>query len=180
MNYQAQTLNNCGPCSVAILLGYYDQWVTQREVQEAAAHVYNPCVAPFYVSKYGLMARVYYFPLDRDLRLLTVRQLLANDIPVIVLQRLSTDSDIGHFRVIKGYDDISQEFISADPLQRKGPDYHIPYDTFINLMIGGGSPLVIPVYPSEMDSLVKSMMREVCARRWANWEGASCQELEWD
>lgn len=178
MNHQPQTYNNCGPCSVAILLGYYDHWVTQYVVQEESAHVYNPCVAPFYVSKHGLMARVYRFPLSRGLRLLTVRLLLANDIPAIVLQRLSTDRDIGHFRVIQGYDDVAGEFISDDPLL--GPDYRIPYDTFINLMTGGGSPLVIPVYPPEMDSQVKSIMREVCAHRWAEWGGKSCNELEWE
>lgn len=176
MNHQAQTWNNCGPCSVAILLGYYDHWVTQREIQEWYAHVYNPCVAPVYASEHGLMARVYHFPLDRDLRLLTVRLLLANDIPVIVLQRLSTDRGIAHFRVIHGYNDATGEFISDDPLL--GPDYRISYDAF-NSLCSGWSPFVIPVYLPEMDQQVKSMMREVCARRWTNFEGLSCNAVEW-
>jgi glutamine amidotransferase-like uncharacterized protein len=33
MNHPAQTYNNCGPTSVAITLGYYDQWVTQQEIR---------------------------------------------------------------------------------------------------------------------------------------------------
>ena len=176
LNHQQQTYNNCGPASVAILLGYYDRWVTQGEVQEESAAIHNPCVAPFYVPRHGLVARVYHFPVSRDLRLLAVRLLLANGIPVIVLQRLSLDSNVGHFRVVHGYDDTTGEFISDDPLL--GADYHISYDTFVDLFGGGTSALVIPVYPPEMDVQVKSMMREVCARRWTNWEGRSCEESE--
>lgn len=177
VNHQQQTLNNCGPASVAILLGYYDHWVIQREVAEESAHVSYPCFAPYYVSRYGLMARVYRFPVDRELRLQTVRLMLANDIPVLVVQQLSRGSDVSHWRVIQGYDDAANEFVSDDPLL--GADYRISYDMFVELLGGSAAGFVVPVYPPEMDPLVQSIMRETCARRWTNWEGMSCGELEW-
>ena len=106
------------------------------------------------MAHYQLKARAYVSPAPRD----PIRQLLANNIPVIASQRLWLDDNIGHYRVIKGYDDANQEFISDDPLQSKGPDFHIPYDTFDVLSRRGGA--FIPVYPPEKDQLVQSLMRD--------------------
>jgi glutamine amidotransferase-like uncharacterized protein len=176
MNHQAQTRNNCGPTSVAIALGYYDQWVTQQEVR---TWFYYPlssdgglgwCPIPWCITRYGLMAHAYRFPStrDRDRKLRPVRVLLANDIPVIVMQRLSVDRNIGHYRVIQGYDDAATEFISDDPLL--GPDYRIPYDTFVLLAPEG----LFPVYPPEMDAQVQSLMKEAGAYHWTNEDGLTC------
>lgn len=157
MNYQAQTYNNCRRASIAILLGYYDHWVTQHEVSAGP----SLCNIVEYMSGYQLKARAYRSRLPRD----PIRHLLANGIPVIANQRLWTDSNIGHFRVIKGYDDEAEEFISDDPLQSKGADFRIPYDTFERLARNGA---FIPVYPPEMDSLVRSLMRDFWTSEVAN------------
>jgi hypothetical protein len=101
---------------------------------------------------YQLKARAYWASSLRD----PIRLLLANSIPVIASQLLELGSDIGHYRVIKGYDDVSREFISDDPLQSKGPDSRIDYDTFARLSRHGA---FIAVYPPEMDAQVRSMMR---------------------
>jgi hypothetical protein len=152
MNYQPQSLNNCGPTSIAILLGYYDHWITQHTVNEHVPPGPSPCDIVDYVPQYQLKARAYYSPLPRD----PIRHLLANRIPVIVGQLLSVSSDIGHYRVIKGYDDVTGEFISDDPLQSKGSDYRISYDVFTMLSTNS----FIPVYPPEMDPLVRSLMQD--------------------
>jgi hypothetical protein len=123
------------------------------------------------------MARVYRFPVDRELRLQTVRLMLANDVPVLVVQQLSRGSGISHWRVIRGYDDAANEFVSDDPLL--GADYRLSYDMFVELLGGSATGFVVPVYPPEMDPLVRSIMRETYARRWTNWDGVSCGELEW-
>lgn len=175
MNHQTQTLNNCGPASVAIVLGYYDHWVTQEEVQEWAASRPAPCYVPWYMSDQGLMGRVYRFPVSRESRLRVIRQLLAESIPVIVLQRLEPGSDIGHFRVIQGYDDAAGEFISDDPL--RGPDYRITYDVFARLLNRPGA-LFAPIYSPAQDPLVQAVAREVYARRWTDWDGLSCAQME--
>jgi hypothetical protein len=158
MNYQPQTYNNCGPCSIAILLGYYDHWITQHTVNEYVDVGPGLCEFVDYVPQYQLMARVYQPPSSRDQNLLpAVRRLVANGIPVIVNQLLEPDSNIGHYRVIRGYDDVARVFISDDPLQSKGPEYFIPYDVFDELSNPGG---VIPIYPPRVDGLVQSLMGE--------------------
>jgi ABC-type bacteriocin/lantibiotic exporter with double-glycine peptidase domain len=154
MNYQAQTLNNCGPASIAIVLGYYDHWITQHKVNEQVPPGPSPCDIVDYMPQYELMARAYECPPSRD----PTRQLLANGIPVIANQQLEIGSDIGHYRVIRGYDDASREFVSDDPLQRKGPGFRIAYDTFSRL---SGHGAVIAVYPPEMDALVQSLMGDL-------------------
>jgi hypothetical protein len=157
MNYQPQTYNNCSRCSVAILLGYYDHWITQFQVDDDLAPGYFPCQVARYMPRYRLMARVY-APAAVD----PVRRLLANGIPVIVLQLLSLEEPIGHYRVLRGYNDQAGEFISDDPLQKKGPDYRISYEVFDQLTRGRG--LIIPIYPPEQDLVVASLMRGVGVR----------------
>jgi hypothetical protein len=154
MNYQAQTLNNCGPTSIAIVLGYYDHWITQSTVNEHVPPGPSPCQIADYVLRYDLRARPYWSPRSD---VTPIRLLLANGIPVIANQLLEQDSDIGHYRVIKGYDDKSGAFITDDPLQRKGPDYRLTYETFDKLSNPGA---FIPVYPPKKDSLVRSLMKE--------------------
>ena len=148
-NYQRQTMNNCGPASVATLLGYYDQWVTQGDVNEEipAGSVGG---LDTYLTQFELMARAYTTPPSMR----PVRLLLANRIPVIVNQWLSEGSDIRHYRVIRGYDNETREFISDDPLQ--GSNIRMDYDTFMRLSTPGS---IIPVYPTDLDPLVQSLMQ---------------------
>jgi len=157
MNYQAQTWNNCGPASIAIVLGYYDHWITQWTVNEQVPPGPSPCTIADYVGQYGLKARPYRSPPTVD----PIRVLLANDIPVIANQLLESGSDIGHYRVVKGYDDAEREFITDDPLQAKGPDYRLDFDVFARYSRQGA---FIPVYPPEKDALVRSLMREMRVR----------------
>jgi len=157
MNYQPQAYNNCSRCSVAILLGYYDHWVTQFQVGEDLAPGYFPCQVAHYMPRYRLMARVY-APASIE----PVRRLLANGIPVIVLQLLSVEEPIGHYRVLRGYDDGTGEFISDDPLQKMGPNYRISYEMFERLARRRG--LIIPIYPQKQDSVVVSLMQGVGVR----------------
>lgn len=156
-NYQWQTLNNCGPASIAIVLGYYDHWVTQQDVNETVPPGPSPCDIRDYMPQYDLMARAYRMPSTS----LPVRVLLANGIPVIVSQRLEIGSNIGHYRVVKGYDDAAQEFICDDPLRAYGSDYRISYGDFDTISRGGA---IIPVYPPEMDPLVRSTMQRMGMR----------------
>jgi hypothetical protein len=88
--------------------------------------------------------------------------LLANGIPVIVLQLLSIEEPIGHYRVLRGYDDAAGEFISDDPLKKMGPNYRISYEMFERLTQRQG--LIIPVYSPEKDPLVISLMQDTGVR----------------
>jgi len=156
MNHQWQTYNNCGPASVAIVLAYYGHWVTQKDVNEVMPG--GLANLEEYLSRYLLMARAYAVSSGSPSRT-PVRQLLANRIPVIVGQRLSVEENTGHFRVVRGYDDASGEFILDDPLL--SPDLHIDYDTFSRLSFRGN---IVPVYPPDKDLLVKSLMKNLGMR----------------
>jgi hypothetical protein len=150
MNHQWQTLNNCHNASIATLLGYYDVWFTQHEIDRQASALVD---LHEFVSPYGLTARIYttiYSPVPiQDV----VRWLLAEDIPVIVGQSLSLERKIWHYRVARGYDDAAQEFILDDPLL--GPNIRISYDTFARLSM---SATVVPVYPVEKNELIETTM----------------------
>ena len=117
----------------------------------------SPCEIADYAVQYDLMARKYESPPSVG----PIRLLLANGIPVIANQLLEAGSDIGHYRVVKGYDDTSGEFIADDPLLSKGPDFRLAYDASARLSNPGA---FIPVYPPEKDSLVRSLMKELRVR----------------
>jgi len=165
MNYQAQTLENCGPASVAILLGYYNHRVTQEKVNQLLLPHSSPCEIAGYVSQYKLMARAYE-PAHAE----AIRRMLANGIPVIVAQRLEPGSDISHYRVVKGYDNVAGEFLADDPLQSKGPNLHIPYDIFVRMSSFGG---FVSVYPPEKDALVRSLVKDLIRVRERKCASAS-------
>jgi hypothetical protein len=150
-------------------LGYYDHQISQHSVRFESG--LGHCQIPDFVSRYDLAARVYRFPLARDRKVLAIRQLLALDIPVIVLQRLSIGSSIYHFRVVHGYDGAASELICDDPLL--GPGHRISYDTFVRL----GGTLLVPVYLPEMDAQVQSLLRELGASRWTDEDGRTCDAL---
>lgn len=192
MNHQIQTRDNCGPTSTAILLGFFDYWRTQAEVNEFVAPRPSPCtIANYITGEYGmrpelrrgygvtraaLMARVYRLPRNSpEDRLAALRVLLANDIPVIVLQRLEPDSSISHYRVIQGYEEgpstgdqaatssLDGHFIVDDPYL--GAGLLIAYDEFEDYLFRASyGAAMIPVYPIEQDSVVKSLMAELGVR----------------
>lgn len=52
-----------------------------------------------------------------------IKLFITYDIPVITRTWLKVNDDIGHYRVIKGYDDTTREFIQDDSLQGKNLKY---------------------------------------------------------
>ena len=154
MTHQWQnTGNNCGPTSIAIVLSYYGHRVTQEKVNERVpAGSLTPCDVVTYVQKYGLMARLYFSPPANE----PVRQLLDLGISVISNQWYSSDTGYRHYRVIRGYDDKTRTFITADPLL--GPYHRIDYDVFATLSDPGN---YIAVYPPEKDESVRSLMQRL-------------------
>jgi len=149
MNHQWQTLNNCHRASIATLMGYYDIFFTQHEIDIAMDNLAE------FVSDFGLTARVYTVLYSEVKPSDAVRWLLAEEIPVIAGQDLSTNDNTWHYRVIHGYDDTDRSFYVDDPALG---NLRMPYDTFDILSRGEGQ--IIPVYPIEMDGLVTNTMNE--------------------
>jgi len=128
MKYSVQTLNNCGPASVVAVLSYYGFDISQGEARKVLrpysdSRGMSHNVIPPYMAKFGLQSKVRLNGND-DI----IKALVANDIPVIVLQYVSETWRIGHFRVVQGYDDTQGVFYADDSLY--GPDIAISYKSF--------------------------------------------------
>lgn len=129
-----QTFNNCGPASFSMALSYYGINVSQQELGQALRPYQNPQgdnddksvtleeVAQM-AKKYDLIA--YRRPNGNENIL---KLFIANDIPVITRTWLKVDDDIGHYRLVKGYDDTRGLLIQDDSLQGKNLRYS--YDEF--------------------------------------------------
>ena len=115
-----QTFNNCGPASLSMLLSYYDIEKNQQELGQKLRPWQNPAginddknvflsELERTASEYGLLS---YHRRDGELQLL--KALIANNIPVLVRTYLHPNEDIGHFRIIRGYNDNTQIIIQDD------------------------------------------------------------------
>ncbi len=124
-----QTFNNCGPASLSMTLSYYGQTVSQltlgsqlRPYQRPNGDNDDKSVT---LSELSLKATEYgyttYHRPAGDIEIL--KQFIVNDIPVITRTWLKTNEDIGHYRVIKGYDDSKKVLIQDDSLQGKNLEY---------------------------------------------------------
>lgn len=150
MPFTYQTFNNCGPQSIASVLGYYGVQVTQAEVArvtKATPRGYMTAQAiGQYVAPYGLRARRFLGG-----QVTHMRALIALGVPVIVLQWLKPDSTVPHFRVVTGFDDVQRMVQTLDPLL--GPRVLIPYSTFERLWTVNRAEF-IPVYPLRYEAKV--------------------------
>jgi tetratricopeptide (TPR) repeat protein len=118
-----QTFNNCGPAALSMALSYYGITVAQQELgQDLRPHQNsqgNNDDKSVTLDELAKKASEYnLIPFHRpNGSVEIVKQFIALDIPVITRTRLKETDDIGHYRVIKGYDDTTGEFIQDDSLQ---------------------------------------------------------------
>jgi len=124
-----QTFNNCGPAALSMTLRFYGINATQNELGNA--------LRPYQVAggnnddksvtleelaekskEYGFTP--YHRPMGNPE---IVKQFIANDIPVIARTWTKPDEDIGHYRIIKGYDETAGTFLQDDSLQNKNLTY---------------------------------------------------------
>lgn len=133
----AQTFNNCGPASLSMALSYFGINKSQDELGLALRPYQNPIgdnddksvtleEMAEKAKEYGLMS--YHRP-NGTIELL--KQFIANDMPIIARTWLHVDEDIGHYRVVKGYNDENQTILQDDSYQ--GPNLLFTYDEFNTL-----------------------------------------------
>jgi hypothetical protein len=146
-NHQWQSINNCHRASIAILMGYYGFWFDQDDYDVAMDNLAD------FVSTYGLTARIYAIRYAQVPPSYAVRWLLAEGVPVIAGQKLSIEDNTWHYRVVHGYNDLTQSFTIDDPLLG---NIEMSYETFDRLARGDGQ--VIPVYPVEKDEVIAETM----------------------
>lgn len=155
MPFAYQSLNNCGPQSIASVLGYYgvrlDQQDIARVTKRRSMGYMDAAAIGLFVSHYGLEAQRFVGGRREH-----VQALLRLGIPVIVLQWLRPASEVPHFRVVTGYDNRSGNFLALDPLY--GPAILIPYPIFDALWTSNRAQF-IPVYPRTYAAQVRKALK---------------------
>lgn len=132
-----QSFNNCGPAALSMTLSYFGITVSQEELGEALRPYQIPGgdnddksvtleELAIKAKEYDLTS--YHRPAGSVEK---IKQFIAAGIPVMTRTLLHTNEDIGHYRVLKGYDDSTQEFIQDDSLQGKNLRY--TYTDYIQL-----------------------------------------------
>ncbi|MEO8083629.1 MAG: C39 family peptidase [Ardenticatenales bacterium] len=152
-----QKWNNCGPSSAVMALSAFGVRVDQL----AAAAELKPDredtnVAPdelaAFIRRQGLQAIMRYGA-DRD----RLRALLRAGVPVIVEHWVSVEGrgEMGHYRVLTGYDDASAEFIAFDSYY--GANRRYGYDAVEQM----GRPFLgvyVPVYAPAQAAAVSAAL----------------------
>lgn len=129
-----QSFNNCGPASLSMALSYYGIKKTQDELgndlrpyQISSGDNDDKSVTLEELSEkskeYGLIP--YHRPMG-NINLL--KFFISNNIPVITRTWTKPTEDIGHYRIVRGYDDTTKIIIQDDSLQGKNLNYN--YEDF--------------------------------------------------
>ena len=173
-NHVYQTFNNCGPATLSMILSYYGVNKSQKELGDAMRPYQNQQgdnddKAIFsdefvmWAEKNGVRAlnRV-----NGDIELL--RKFTSNGIPVVVKTWLQKDEDVGHFRIVKGFDDKTGVIIQDDSYQ--GPNKNITYSNFLEIWQPFNYSYII-VYNQSNKEMVETILGEEIVEKTA-WENA--------
>jgi hypothetical protein len=159
MTHMYQTFNNCSAASVCMLLSHYDIVMDQETLRpimrpnDGTRHGKTEYMIAFFREQ-GLEAHLMHGG-DID----TLRAFIAHGIPVIVQQWLDLhESDpIGHYSVVRGYDDNAGVFRLNDSMH--GEDFHISYREY-TAKWQAFSYRYIPVYPSDLQDTVDRILAD--------------------
>ncbi|OGE36379.1 hypothetical protein A3A14_03565 [Candidatus Daviesbacteria bacterium RIFCSPLOWO2_01_FULL_43_38] len=169
-----QTFNNCGPAALSMALSYSGINETQQNLGAILRPYQNPhgdnddkSVTLEELAKkageYGLLT--YHRP-GGDLE--QIKLFISYDIPVITRTWLKAGDDIGHYRVIRGYDNTLGQITQDDSLQ--GASLKYSYLDFLNLWQGFNYEYLVLV-PKEKQAIAEAILGESLDEQIA-WEKA--------
>jgi tetratricopeptide (TPR) repeat protein len=148
MQHEPQGWNNCGPVTLGMALSYWGRTETQWQI----APVLKPDPEDKNVSPEEMVDYARSLGLDAVVRvggdLEGLKRLLVAGFPVVVetwYVREANDQ-MGHYRLIIGYDDAAQQFLTHDSLH--GPDLPIGYQELDELWRAFNRVYLV-VYPPE-------------------------------
>jgi tetratricopeptide (TPR) repeat protein len=158
-----QTFNNCGPASLSIALSFYGKSVSQQELGQALRPYQNAQgkdddksvtldELAAQAQKYDLIT--YHRPAGN---MQLIKQFIANDIPVVTRTWLKKDDDIGHYRVIIGYNEDKQQIIQDDSMQ--GANLAFSYEDYGQLWEAFNYEYLI-VAPKDKQEIVEAILTE--------------------
>lgn len=160
-NHVYQTFNNCGPATLSMTLSWYGIDVSQEELGEKMRPYQNPrgdnddkTIFTYefvdWAEEYGINA------LERpngDIELL--KKFIANDIPVVTKTWLHPNEDIGHFRLVIGFDEEKEIVINDDSYE--GPNQKTKYYDFLSMWQPFNYNYLI-LYTNEMENKVMAIL----------------------
>jgi hypothetical protein len=157
--HQYQTWNNCGPATITMATSHFGRTETQAQ----AAPFLKPNQNDKNVSPDELVAYVRSVGLQADWRVAgtaeRLKQLIANGVPVVVETWFipHPNDEMGHYRLLMGYDDAAARFFAYDSYMPPGANVPIPYDRFdVDWRVFNRT--YVPVYPSEKADLVARIL----------------------
>lgn len=180
-----QTFNNCGPASLSMALSFYGISESQgvlgtalRPYQNAAGNNDDKSVTlaelAAKASEYDFI--VYHRPAgDIDM----IKHFINNDMPVVTRTWLVMTDDIGHYRVVTGYDDLAGQLVQNDSLQ--GANLRYSYSDFLDLWQAFNYEYMVLV-PREKEAIALAILGESADEKFA-WQRAleiSERQLELD
>lgn len=159
----AQSFNNCGPATLSMVMSMFGTNIDQETLADRMRPFHNPQGGvddkSIFAPEFVMYGKEYGFEsLERpngDIALL--KQFIANDIPVVVRTWLHPNEDIGHFRIVRGYDDTTQTILQDDSYE--GPNRIYAYDTFLSMWQPFNYGYIL-VYPKEKQAVVDAILRE--------------------
>lgn len=178
-----QTFNNCAPAALSMALSYYGVQRSQEELADDLRPVHNlkginddkstpPDELAEKSKEYGLVP---YYRANGSVDLL--KRFIANGLPVVVRTRLDTEHDFAHYRVLKGYDDTTGQFVQDDGFQGKNIRYS--YAAFMALWKPFNYEYLVMVPVAKKEMVEKILGEETDPMvAWRNAARTAEQELE--
>ncbi len=172
LNHTYQTFNNCGPATLSMALGWLGKNVSQKELGDKMrpwqVEDGDNDDKSIFTSEFVDWAHEYGFEAlarpNGDIE--TLKRFTANGIPVVVKTYLHLNDDIGHFRIVKGFDEREQVIIQDDSFE--GPNRRISYFDFLSLWQPFHYVYII-VYTPEQSELVNAILAEAAIEE-NSWE----------
>lgn len=180
LSFVPQSYNNCGPASLSMALRYYNVNVSQETLAEALRPYNNEHGIDddksVTMEEMSEKAKEYdLIPYHRpNGTLKQMKQFLTYDMPVITKEWLNEHEDIGHYRLLRGYDDTTQEIIQDDSYE--GKDLRYSYARFDHTWSKFNYEYLILV-PKEKQHIAEMILGENVNESTA-WEHAAESERE--
>ncbi|OGK42415.1 hypothetical protein A2954_01055 [Candidatus Roizmanbacteria bacterium RIFCSPLOWO2_01_FULL_37_12] len=132
-----QTFNNCGPAALSMALSYYGISVSQQLLGDELRPYQNPQGdnddKSVTLEELGEKAKDFglipYHRPNGNIEL--IKKFITYDFPVVTRTLTKIDEDIGHYRIVKGYNDETKQIIQDDSLQNK--NLWFSYENFSQL-----------------------------------------------
>lgn len=159
--FVAQSFNNCGPATLSMTLSYYGKNVSQEELAIQMRPFNNPFGGvddkSIFASEFASHAKKYGFvSLHRPNGSIDLlKTFVVNDIPVVVRMWLNPYEDIGHFRIVRGYDEAREVIIVDDSYN--GPNLEVSYADFFSMWQPFNYSYIL-VFPKEKQAIVNAIL----------------------